>query len=66
MHQECVGNYWSMWWLYDADTNRILEVAHQAGQRSVEIFIAGVYYDVDLVNMRQGRKEQEGAKEASS
>ena len=52
------GHYWFYegyrgWWLYDADTNRILEAAHQAGQRSVEIFIAGGYYDVDLVYMRQ-------------
>lgn len=59
------GFYWFYegfrgWWFYDADTNRRLEDAYKAGEASIECFIAGYNYDIDLRQMTQQRKDGEG------
>lgn len=58
------GYYWFYegyrgWWLFDAETNREIEAAHQEGTRSVLKFIAGGYYVIDLETMQQRRQDEE-------
>lgn len=59
------GHYWYYegyrgWWLYDADTNRHIEDAYQRGESTLERFIAGSTYIIDVVNLVQQRKDQDG------
>jgi len=59
------GHYWFYegfrgWWLYDAETNREIEEAFQRHQRTMEKFIAGYVYVIDIQNLNQKRKDGEG------
>lgn len=59
------GYYWFYegfrgWWLYDAETNRDIEEAFGKGQQTLERFIAGYMYIIDLENKTQQRKEGDG------
>lgn len=52
------GFYWFYegfrgWWLYDRDTNRAIEKAYRDGSPSLERFLAGTNYVIDLRNMCQ-------------
>lgn len=52
------GSYWFYegfrgWWLYDKDTNQAIENAWRSGAPSLERFLAGTVYVIDLRNMCQ-------------
>lgn len=58
------GYYWFYegfrgWWLYDADTNRELEQAYRQGRTTIEKFIAGGTYIIDLIHMAQKRRDDD-------
>lgn len=44
------------WWLYDPDTNRDIELAHEQNEPRIEKLIAGHVYVIDLQAMKQFRK----------
>lgn len=48
------------WWQYDERTSRELEEAHNRGQKSAEMLIAGFLYVADLENMVQYRRNEHG------
>lgn len=59
------GFYWFYegfrgWWLYDADTCGEIEDTYQRGVHTVEKFMAGAFYVIDLMNMIQRRKDGDG------
>lgn len=63
------GYYWFYegfrgWWLYDAETNDIIEEAYkrfrEGGPSRLERFIAGSVYVIDMLNMTQQRQDGEG------
>ena len=56
------GQYWFYegfrgWWLYDADTHSKIEATFREGSTSLEQFIAGYFYVIDLEKMEQRRKD---------
>lgn len=65
------GYYWFYegykgWWLYDAETNNEIERAYErlpsGGPPILERFIAGSIYNIDVENMTQQRKDDDGRK----
>lgn len=57
------GMYWfyegkTGWWLYDADTNKELEEAHQNGMKQIERLISGQIYVINLVMSKQYQKSE--------
>lgn len=64
------GFYWFYegyrgWWLFDAEPNNTIESAHQRGETNIDLYLTGSggIYEIDLINMTQRRKHEEGARQ---
>ncbi|KAG9509593.1 pncA, partial [Fragariocoptes setiger] len=65
------GSYWfyeagqpRTWWMYDADTTKVIERAYSTGTQFFEVFIAGFTYVIDFQQMIQYRKDGDTRKRA--
>lgn len=64
------GFYWFYegyqgWWLFDEEPNNRLEEAYQQGDMKVDLYLpgSGGIYEINLTEMIQKRKDEEGARQ---